>query len=92
MSLVLVEEKEVDKKIQPEVTKEGGAMRYLDIKSVTTFHELVVKAQIPYAMHANGKRRIYRRSDLDRYLDSLNWRTMSRRENSPKPILKGVGK
>ncbi len=69
---------------------EAGACEYLDINR-TYFSRLVKQGIIPYTFHLIGNRRIYLRTDLDAYLESLPKRTMAPRENSPKPMpLKGA--
>ncbi len=75
----------------PAAMHELAAARYLGMNR-TSFRELVFSGVIPYTSHINGKRRIYLRSDLDRYLNGLTRHIMAPRENSPRPAhLKGVG-
>jgi hypothetical protein len=76
----------------PAAMHEGAAARYVGMNR-TAFRELLLRGIISYTVHLNGKTRIYLRSDLDAYLESLPRRRMAPRENSPKPALaKGVGK
>jgi hypothetical protein len=88
MSLALVEIKNKTSEAQPAVFHELAAAKYIG-SNRTDFRELVKMGAIPYAEHLNGSARIYRRTDLDSYLDGLNWRKMSSRENS-QVALKGV--
>ena len=73
---------------QPAAFYELAAAKYAGL-SRPAFRELVQAGLIPYAEHANGKKRIYLRSDIDAYLGSLKWRKMVPREVSPV-ALKGV--
>ena len=76
--------------IQPAIFHELAAAKYVGMCR-TKFRELVKAGLIPYAEHANGVIRIYRRSDLDAYKDSLNWRKMEPRKVSPLALVpKGV--
>lgn len=68
----------------PVIFRELAAARYLGVCR-STFRRIVDAGLIPWSRHAVGKTRIYRRSDLDVYLDSLKWRKMEARENLPAP-------
>jgi hypothetical protein len=74
----------------PAAFHELAAAKYLGMNR-TAFRELVFAGLIPFSEHVNGKRRIYLRADLDRYLARLNWRRMPVREDS-RAALKGVAK
>jgi hypothetical protein len=79
------------KELVPAAMHEHAAAKYLGMNR-TSFRSLVFAGIIPYAVHLHGKRRIYLRSDLDRYLESLPRSTMVPRENSPLVALKGAAK
>lgn len=89
MTLTLVDVKQV-KDEQPAAFHELAAAKYLGMRR-SSFRELVMSGIIPYTYHLNGKTRIYLRSDLDAYLDSLEKCRMVPRENS-RVALKGVAK
>ena len=72
--------------IQPAVFHEKEAGEYISVCR-TKFRELVKAGLIPFAEHVNGVTRIYRRSDLDAYLDGLNWRKMEERKVSPLALV-----
>jgi len=73
---------------RPAVFYEGGAAKYVGL-SLPHFREKLVNAGlINYAEHINGTFRIYRRSELDAYLDGLNWRKMEKRKVSPLALVK----
>ena len=74
----------------PAAMHELAAARYVGMNR-TSFRSLVFAGIIPYTKHLNGVRRIYLRSDLDHYLESLPRSTMVGRESSPL-ALKGAGK
>ena len=73
---------------QPAAFHELAAAKYVGMCR-SKFREIVRDGLVSYAEHANGQTRIYLRSDLDTYLESLNWRKMTPREVSPV-ALKGV--
>ena len=75
----------------PAAMHELAAARYLGMNR-TSFRELLFSGQMPWTTHLNGKRRIYLKTDLDRYLESRPRSRMAPRENSQNPALKGVGK
>ena len=79
------------KTLVPAAMHENAAAKYLGMNR-TSFRQLVFAGIIPYTKHINGKRRIYLRSDLDCYLESLQRSTMVGRENSPIAALKGAVK
>ena len=89
MELALVEIKKTTDP-QPAAFHEAGARKYLNINRQDFLH-LVHSGIILFTTHANGKKRLYLKSDLDKYLDSRPRSTMALRECS-KPALKGVGK
>ncbi len=78
----------VEKNLMAAAFHELEAARYLGMNR-TAFREMVFSGLLPFRVHLNGKRRIYLRTDLDDYLQSLKRRTMPERENS-QPALKGV--
>ena len=86
LQLVPVHDRIADPK--PAAFHEAAAAKYISMCR-TMFREIVQDGLIPYAEHVNGQTRIYLRSDLDAYLESLNWRKMPMREVSPV-ALKGV--
>jgi len=63
-----------------------GRPEYIDTCQ-TKLRELVKAGLIPFAEHVNGVTRIYRRSDLDAYLDGLNWRKMEERKVLPLALV-----
>ncbi len=89
--LILVSVNEVGTP-QPAAFHEHAAMKYLGMNRAA-FREIVFAGLIPFTIHVNGSKRIYLRSDLDAYLESLPRSRMAPREHSPKPapFLKGVG-
>ena len=90
MSLALVEVKETSNP-QPAAFHELAAAKYLGMNR-SAFREIVFDLKlIPFAQHANGRTRIYLRSDLDAYLSGLDWRKMDARKDS-RAALKGVAK
>ena len=75
----------------PAAFHELAASRYVGM-SRPTFRKLLFKGVFPYSFHMDGKTRIYLRSDLDVYLESLPRTRMQPCENPLKPALvKGVG-
>lgn len=79
------------KALTPAAMHEYAAAKYVGMNR-TSFRNLVFAGVFPFTKHVNGKRRIYLRSDLDRYLESLPRSTMIERENSPLVALKGATK
>ena len=88
LELVPVHDKVPDP--QPAAFHEGAAAKYVGMCR-TMFRDIVRDGLIPYAYHANGQTRIYLRSDLDAYLESLNWRKMVPREVSPVVLREVTG-
>ncbi len=86
MTLTLIDIRQV-KDPQPAAFHESAAARYLGMNR-TSFRQLLKLGVIPFAMHANGKTRIFLRDDLDAYLSKLDKRTMCPREN-PLVAVKG---
>ena len=87
--LMLISVADEVRALVPEAMHEIAAARYLGMNR-TSFRSLVFAGVIPYTKHLNGKRRIYLRSDLDRYLESLQRSTMVMRESSPLVAPKGA--
>jgi hypothetical protein len=88
MTLALIPIQEVGK-CPPAIFHELAAAKYLGMCR-PKFRELVFAGIIPWTTHLNGKTRIYLKEDLDCYTGSLKRCTMTPRENSPRPALKGV--
>jgi hypothetical protein len=89
--LMLIKVTDQIRALAPAAMHEHAAAKYIGMNR-TSFRSLVFAGMIPCTKHLNGKRRIYLRSDLDRYLESLPRSTMVLRENSPLVALKGAAK
>lgn len=72
----------------PRAYSEIGAARYLGISRPIFRERLLMAGIIPWVCHAGGRKRMFLKSDLDAYLNSLEKRTMASREN-PLYALKG---
>lgn len=75
----------------PAAMHEHAAAKYVGMNR-TSFRDLVFDGIIPFTKHLNGKTRIYLKTDLDRYLESLPKSKMVERENSPVAALEGAAK
>lgn len=89
-SIALIQIKETGI-LQPAAFHELAAAKYLGMNR-TSFRVLVFSGVIPYSEHLNGRTRIYLRSDLDAYLETLPRRRMGQRENPSLVALKGAEK
>jgi len=74
---------------QPAVFLEGAAAAYVGMSRPTFRKSLLFSGLIPYSYHIDGKQRIFFRSDLEAYIQSLERRRMEERKVS-QVALKGV--